>query len=592
MSQSLSTNRTSAADVAAATVGIESMSFNDYFDLSSLDTPAEHLAMQSALISDISSNSTTNSSRSSSPSKAVSPFEDFDHASYLVASVVGNMDGLAQDDAHHQAAFVGHADHHQHTGNHNNNTTSNNHSNINNINNNNIGNKNTRTSNSNKSLGFYNNPDADRPPVNIVSNNNNTFGLNMGDFDFLDGLSNPYKFDLPEGIWDVSPNKQKLQALVQQSMEIKNTPELSPAMSICTPGIEAVSSPYATVFDNIGYEELSTSSSPSVSPWEPAFDDSFNSSSSSQPLETFDFDFDGQDSGHAHLWQQQDFQLFPDEPTSERTVFRHAAPIVASVTVSPHEAIFDSPMMELKQSPVELKLGENFMIADGPTMNVVSPAVTYNDPTTSKMVAVPGTRIAPRKPTQGNNASPNKRRFHPFAAAKIAGTDVQAPSVRVAPRKTTQSPTKVGFQPAKRVRRRRITSEEASRIVPEGHENDPHIKARYKCSQCDKTFTRPFNLRSHRATHEGLRPHECTFVDTKGAKCHWTFARRHDLERHMRSRHSPEKMFTCRTCGAQCGRSDAFKRHLARTAACNEGAEHDDEYDEDEDQDLDQVSHL
>ncbi|KAK3815122.1 MAG: hypothetical protein J3Q66DRAFT_261615, partial [Benniella sp.] len=60
---------------------------------------------------------------------------------------------------------------------------------------------------------------------------------------------------------------------------------------------------------------------------------------------------------------------------------------------------------------------------------------------------------------------------------------------------------------------------------------------RFKCSECSKTFSRPFNLKSHRAIHLGLKPHACNYTNDKGVACHWSFARRHDLERHVRSRH-------------------------------------------------------
>ncbi|KAG0035116.1 hypothetical protein BGZ81_000670 [Podila clonocystis] len=137
-------------------------------------------------------------------------------------------------------------------------------------------------------------------------------------------------------------------------------------------------------------------------------------------------------------------------------------------------------------------------------------------------------------------------------------------------------PTKPGFQPAPRIRRRRVTSEESARIVPE---DDPTGRARYKCNVCDKTFSRPFNLRSHRAIHEGLKPYACTEVGTKGP-CSWSFARRHDLERHVKSRHTATKSYLCMTCGAKCARSDAFKRHLSKNAACQV------------EQDVYQVSHM
>ncbi|GJJ77283.1 hypothetical protein EMPS_09642 [Entomortierella parvispora] len=466
--------------------------------------------MESSLFSDIS---ITNRSGSS-----VSPFEDFDHSRFQ--DLEGHSRGHAQDQAlvNRNGKRPCSADNHTKDTSNTTNTVT--------INNNN---------NSTPSSSL--NADATRPPVNIVSN---TFDMN--DFDFLDAVPN-MKWDWPEGdmSWDVSPPKQKIEALAQP-LDVEYTPELSPAMSLCTPSVELINTPYP--FDSAAFDEISASpsiwNSPS-SPYEESFASDFSAPSSQQVSNSFDFDFSVEE-GNGSAWQY-DFQLFPDQSeTAKLKSLMESHPAeehAAALTFSPQDSIINStsPVYELKQSPVEQKL-DSFAKA--------SPA----------MDAFPGT----------------------FTVAKILGQDVQAPGARVAPRKITQSPTKPGFQPAAKKRRRRVTSEEASRVVPA---DDPNGKARFQCSECDKTFSRPFNLRSHRATHAGVKPHACTHINSKGIQCHWTFARRHDLERHVRSRHSAEKMFTCKTCGARCGRNDAFKRHLARNAACTQGAL-------DDDQDMDQ----
>ncbi|KAF9994150.1 hypothetical protein BGZ80_003248 [Entomortierella chlamydospora] len=160
----------------------------------------------------------------------------------------------------------------------------------------------------------------------------------------------------------------------------------------------------------------------------------------------------------------------------------------------------------------------------------------------------------------------------------LVNSIIPAPSVRshytVPPKRPAainSSPSST-TDPLKKRRRRRITTEEASRVIIEGSEDDPNARARYKCSECDKTFSRPFNLRSHRATHAGIKPYKCTYVHGNGVKCHWEFARRHDLDRHMSSRHSFEKPFKCGTCGATCGRNDSLKRHYEKNPTCAEAA--------------------
>ncbi|KAI8336890.1 hypothetical protein BD560DRAFT_413424 [Blakeslea trispora] len=82
-----------------------------------------------------------------------------------------------------------------------------------------------------------------------------------------------------------------------------------------------------------------------------------------------------------------------------------------------------------------------------------------------------------------------------------------------------------------------------------------------QCTICFKTFSRPYNLKSHQRTHTKERPYCCTHPN-----CGWTFARPHDLKRHE-FLHSGIKPHVC-SCGKKFSRSDAFKRHQTVDAGC------------------------
>ncbi|KAF9195334.1 hypothetical protein BGZ51_002849 [Haplosporangium sp. Z 767] len=81
-------------------------------------------------------------------------------------------------------------------------------------------------------------------------------------------------------------------------------------------------------------------------------------------------------------------------------------------------------------------------------------------------------------------------------------------------------------------------------------------KTRYVCQipNCHRTFSRPFNLKSHGLTHETRRPHACP-------QCPKTFARIHDRDRHMKG-HLLEKAHSCIVCLGRFARQDAVTRHL------------------------------
>ncbi|KAF9102770.1 hypothetical protein BGX29_004205 [Mortierella sp. GBA35] len=71
---------------------------------------------------------------------------------------------------------------------------------------------------------------------------------------------------------------------------------------------------------------------------------------------------------------------------------------------------------------------------------------------------------------------------------------------------------------------------------------------------CKRTFSRPYNLKSHAMTHGSFRPFPCNLCDR-------SFARIHDRDRHMSS-HRQMKAYHCIVCMTRFARQDAVIRHL------------------------------
>ncbi|KAG0034836.1 hypothetical protein BGZ82_005581 [Podila clonocystis] len=57
---------------------------------------------------------------------------------------------------------------------------------------------------------------------------------------------------------------------------------------------------------------------------------------------------------------------------------------------------------------------------------------------------------------------------------------------------------------------------------------------KYECPLCNRFYTRPFNLRSHMLVHEDKKPFACELCDSR-------FTRRHDMVRHIKTRHKNQQ---------------------------------------------------
>ncbi|KAI8583021.1 hypothetical protein K450DRAFT_225947 [Umbelopsis ramanniana AG] len=99
---------------------------------------------------------------------------------------------------------------------------------------------------------------------------------------------------------------------------------------------------------------------------------------------------------------------------------------------------------------------------------------------------------------------------------------------------------------------------------PQQQEEDPMTRpttksqpSHYKCDfpNCTATFTRPYNLKSHKRTHTNERPYACPHQG-----CNKTFARHHDRNRHAKL-HMGLKPYSCPHCKKCFARQDALIRH-------------------------------
>jgi uncharacterized Zn-finger protein len=86
----------------------------------------------------------------------------------------------------------------------------------------------------------------------------------------------------------------------------------------------------------------------------------------------------------------------------------------------------------------------------------------------------------------------------------------------------------------------------------------------FKCpfENCNKSFSKKPNLKSHLVSHSGVRPYGCQ-------QCGMPFMRKHDLKRHLISIHSISKPYKCIFCPASFSRMGSIKQHLLNATTTN-----------------------
>lgn len=86
------------------------------------------------------------------------------------------------------------------------------------------------------------------------------------------------------------------------------------------------------------------------------------------------------------------------------------------------------------------------------------------------------------------------------------------------------------------------------------HTLDPE-KLTFRCDICSKAFYTQSQCSAHKRTHKDEKAHACDV-------CGSAFFKRGDLTKHVRTVHSPSRLFSCKFCGKKGTRMDNMRSHV------------------------------
>jgi len=227
------------------------------------------------------------------------------------------------------------------------------------------------------------------------------------------------------------------------------------------------------------------------------------------------------------------------------------------------------------QESFESNLSPN-ALSPPPPMISIDPAPIQRQPTMPPNLPL-DTKHRRSLSSAASNRSTSRTRPGRSASLAIPGVPVAHPGAqRPISRSPSPSPTGSGIgkrrastTTSKDIAVRRLSDVSTTDLSPSrGQKKGSNGKgqvnpSKFHCDECEKSFTRAYNLRSHLRTHTDERPFVCT-------TCGKSFARQHDRKRHEEL-HLGKKLFICKGelkdgtpwgCNKEFARADALGRHF------------------------------